>query len=257
MRVDAPALGLDSSLMSLMSEADPILSRDELVTLVAKAHGASSYGDSSLAGRTLAAQSQLPKLVATNLGAGFGQWDFFPEPAEIVDFALGYVAPTTPEDVWRLARAWAEDDAAGKHTLMALVGRDILQHELRRIDVPELRELSDETRATRIHELRVKLGLPARAAAPAPKATKRASTTTAPTRAAAPKSELPLKMPKPEFKKPPPKVAPPPPKRFAHPKFGEGVLETQQGDGPEAKLTIKFQGGSKTLLARFVTELPA
>lgn len=240
--------------------ADPILSRDELVTLIAKAHGASSYGESSLAGRTLAAQSQLPKLVATNLGAGFGQWDFFPEPAEIVDFALGYAAPSTPEDVWRLARVWAEDDAAGKQTLMALVGRDILQHELRRVDVPELRELAGETRAARVHELRVTLGLPARATAPAAKSSKRASAGAAPprTRAApAPKGDIPAKMPKPEFKRPPPKAPPPPPRRFTHPKFGEGVLETQQGDGAEAKLTIKFPSGSKTLLARFVTELPA
>jgi hypothetical protein len=232
---------------------DEIFSRDELVTLVAKAHGASSYGDSSLAGRALAAQSRLPKLVATNLGAGFGQWDFFPEPAEIVDFALGYAAPATPDDVWRLARAWAEDDAAGKHTLMALVGRDILQHELRRIDVAELRELFDETRGARVHELRVKLGLPTKAPAVTAKSVKR----TPAVRAPALKGEVPARMPKPEFKRLPPKAPPPPPKRFAHPKFGEGVLETKQGEGPEAKLTIKFQSGSKTLLARFVTELPA
>jgi hypothetical protein len=46
-------------------------------------------------------------------------------------------------------------------------------------------------------------------------------------------------------------------KRFHHPKFGEGVLEAQDGVGPEAKLTIKFASGSKTLLARYVTESPA
>lgn len=234
----------------------PILPRDELIALIAKAHGASSYGDSSLAGRALAAQSQLPKLVATNLGAGFGQWDFFPEPADIVDFAFAYAAPATPEEVWRLARAWAEDDAANRHTLLTLVGRDILQHELRRIDVPELRELFDTTRAARIHELREKLGLPTRATAPAP-STRRAPATSEQKRARGPKAEIPMRMPKPERKPPVPKAPPPPPRRFAHTKFGEGILETQQGDGPEAKLTIKFPSGSKVLLAKFVTELPA
>lgn len=233
----------------------PPLSRDELTALIAKAHGASSYGDSSLAGRALAAQSQLPKLVATNLGAGFGQWDFFPEPSDIVDFALAYTAPATPEEVWRLARAWAEDDAANEHTLLALVGRDILQHELRRVDVPELRELFDTTRAARIHELREKLGLPTRPTASA--STRRAPATAEQKRARAPKAEIPMRMPKPERKPPTPKAPPPPPRRFAHAKFGEGVLETQQGDGPEAKLTIKFQSGSKVLLAKFVTEVPA
>jgi len=43
--------------------------------------------------------------------------------------------------------------------------------------------------------------------------------------------------------------------RFLHPKFGEGMLISQDGDGPEAKLTIKFESGSKTLLAKYVTEV--
>jgi len=245
--------------MAVMSD-DPILSRDELVNLVAKAHGASSsYSDSSLAGRSLAAQSKLPKLVATNLGAGLGQWDFFPEAKDIVDFAFAYVPPATEEDALAMARTWAADDAAGRQTLMALVGRDILQHELRRIDAPKLRELFDETNPARVHELRASLGLPVASAAlasaaPAAAPAKRA---TSPKRAAAPKREIPTRMPKPEFRRPPPKVAPPPPKRFSHPKFGEGVLETRSGEGPDAKLTIKFEGGSKTLVARFVTELPS
>jgi hypothetical protein len=33
------------------------------------------------------------------------------------------------------------------------------------------------------------------------------------------------------------------------------VLRAQDGIGPEAKLTIEFATGPKTLLARFVTEL--
>lgn len=230
-------------------------SRDELVTMVARAHGDAPYAEATLAGRTLAASSKLPKKVAENLGAGFGQWDFFPSAAEIVDFALGYVPPAAPEDALALARAWAADDAAGRPTPLALVGREILQHELRRFDLPALRAAVDEVDATRARERRVALGLdvaPEKAGAtpakrPAPRA-KRA--------AAAPPREIPTRMPKPEFKRPAP---PPPPaaaKRFAHPKFGEGVLVSQDGAGEDAKLTIKFEASTKTLLARFVTELP-
>ena len=137
----------------------PPTTRDEVVAMIARAHQESAYGDSALAGRTLAAQSKLPKVIAENLGAGFGQWDFFPEAAEIVDFALAYVPPTTEEELWTLARSWASDDASARHTLMALVGREIVQHELRRIDVPKLRELFDEVRPTRALALRASLGL--------------------------------------------------------------------------------------------------
>ena len=80
------------------------VTRDELVAMVANAHKGSAYGEAQLAGQTLAAQSKLPKLVAENLGAGFGQWNFFPEAAEIVAFALAYVPPSTAEDLWELAR---------------------------------------------------------------------------------------------------------------------------------------------------------
>src|SRR3954462_70126 len=108
--------------------------RDELVTMVARRHQGPPYAEASAAGRALAAQSKLPKVIAENLGAGFGQWDFFPEAADIVEFALGYQAPSTGGGLWTLARDWASDDAASRHTLMALVGREIVQHELRRID---------------------------------------------------------------------------------------------------------------------------
>src|SRR5205085_11291281 len=110
-----------------------------------------------------------------------------------------------------------------------------------------------ETRSSRANTLRASLGL----AVPEPKAPTAATvapTPRAPKAAPAPKREIPTKMPKPEFVRPPPRAAAPPPKRYPHPKFGEGVLETQTGEGPDAKLTIKFPGGSKTLLARFVTE---
>ena len=63
-------------------------------------------------------------------------------------------------------------------------------------------------------------------------------------------------MPKPAFVRPAKSAPPPPAKRMHHPKFGDGVLESQDGVGPDAKLTIKFESGSKTLLARYVTELP-
>jgi hypothetical protein len=240
----------------------PLLSRDELVALVARAHGGSSLEKSAEAGRALAAQSQLPTLVAQNLGAGFGQWDFFPEVGDIVDFALAYARPSTEEDVWKIARAWASDDATARPTLMTLAGRDILQQELRRIDVPALRALIDEGRPARAREIRTSLGLEVAPLAPAATAPNPRSKPAAPKRAAAPKPTTvatqdgpPAKMPKPAFKRPPPPVAAAPAKRFEHPKFGAGVLESQNGVGPEAKLTIKFESGSKTLLAKYVTEL--
>lgn len=251
------------------TEATPPLTRDELIALLTRAHGASAYAESSLAGKTLAAQSKLPKLVAENLGAGFGQWDFFPEIAAIVDFACNYVPPVNEEDMWTLAREWATDDAAGKHTTLRLIGQDLFIHELRRIDVPKLRALFEERRPGRALAIREELGLPvpekrARATKPE-KAAPTAGAASAspdgtpgepkPARVALSTSDGPIKMPKPKFV-PPPKAPPPPPaKRYTHPKFGEGVLEAQAGVGDEAKLTVKFAGGSKTLLAKYLTEV--
>lgn len=224
--------------------------------MVARAHGAGAYAECTAAGKALADQSKLPRKVAENLGAGFGQWDFFPEPSEIVDWALAYVPPATPEDVWTLARLWATDDAEKRHTILALVGLDLLKHELRRIAVPELAPLAEETRAGRLLTLRAELGLavPKGSAAVAPEAPAKAKAPRS-ERAAAPKREIPTKMPMPEFKRPVKPPPPPPPKRYHHPKFGEGVLEAQSGTGPEAKLTIKFESGSKTLQAQYVKEL--
>jgi hypothetical protein len=232
------------------------LSREDLIALVRRAHLGSASADDQRAGATLAAHSHLPKRVAENLGAGFGQWDFFPEIPAIVDFAVAYVPPTTEEELWALARAWAADDAASRPTLMTLVGRDILDQELRRIDVPSLRELIDEQRPTRARELRMNLGLDV-----APLAqTKAAARGRRPAQAtksapAAPKREIPLRMPKPEFRAPAKPAPAPEAKRYRHPKFGDGVLRAQDGAGPEAKLTIEFATGPRTLLARFVTEL--
>jgi hypothetical protein len=237
----------------MMADAAPV-SRSELVTLVARSLQGASYAETKVAGQELASQSKLPRLIAENLGAGFGQWDFFPEAAEIVDFALAYTPPSTEEEVWALARKWAADDAAGRHTLLALVGRDVLQQELRRIAVPKLRELFDEVDPAREIALRKELGLEAPAGAPAPK---RKAVGPRTPRAPVVKREIPTRMPKPEFKAPVKAPPPPPPKRFVHPKFGEGVLESQSGVGPEAKLTIKFASGSKTLQAQYLTELPA
>ncbi len=239
------------------SPDDAPKTRDELVLLVAGAHKSSGYADATLAGRTLAAQSKLPKVIAENLGAGFGQWSFFPEAAEIVDFALGYVPPSTEEDVWALARSWASDDAAARPTLMALVGREIVLHELRRVDVAALREMLEETRPTAARALRASLGLAVTAAPPAKAEPKRKAAAPAPVRAPAEAPPIPARMPKPELRRPPKAEAGPPPKKFLHPKFGEGVLASQDGVGPDAKLTIKFVGGPKTLLARYVTEVPA
>ena len=67
-------------------------------------------------------------------------------------------------------------------------------------------------------------------------------------------SNGPVKMPKPVLTRA--KVeAPPLPRYFSHPKFGTGLLERADGTGDDAKLTIKFESGTKTLLARFLTEV--
>lgn len=256
-------LAISYALATVTTEDSPPLSRDELIALITKAHGASAYADSSLAGKTLAAQSKLPKLVAENLGAGFGQWDFFPEISEIVDFACAYVPPATEEEVWTLARAWATDDATGKHTPLRLIGSELLLHELRRIEVPKLRELFEERRPSRALALREALGLPVpekRVRAPKPEKVDAVEKTDEPAapkaaRVEAPKREIPTKMPKPQFVKPVKAAPAAPAKRFTHPKFGEGVLESQTGVGEDAKLTVKFATGSKTLLARYLTEV--
>lgn len=250
-----------------MSDATPpaVLPRDELVALVARAHLGAPYAECKEAGTALADQSQLPRRFAENLGAGFGQWTFFPEPHEFVEFACAYVTPRTADDIWALARAWAADDAASRPTVLALVGKELLLLELQRIDVPELAAFFNE-RGARALERRRALGLempaerprraaPTRkeeAAPPAPEATTASVVAPKVAKAAAP--EGPLKMPKPTFTrvKPPP---PPAPRHFTHPKFGAGVLERVDGVGDEAKLTIRFESGTKTLLARFVTEV--
>jgi len=262
----------------MTTDVDPALaapapaSRAELVAMVSKAHQASSYADSSVAGKALAAQSRLPKLVAENLGAGFGQWDFFPEIGDIVDFALAYAPPSTEEEVWALARSWAADDAAGRRTVLVLVGKEILQHELRRVEVPKLRELFDEARPARALALRASLGLEMPPAAP-PRAAKKRAPATPASPAASPDSaagapgpapprvppapDVPARMPKPAIVKPPKAPPPAPPKRFRHPKFGDATLVTADGAGPDAKLTLKFEVGTKILLARYVVELPS
>jgi len=263
----------------MTTDVDPALaapapaSRAELVAMVSKAHQASSYADSSVAGKALAAQSRLPKLVAENLGAGFGQWDFFPEIGDIVDFALAYAPPSSEEEAWALARSWASDDAAGRRTVLVLVGREILQHELRRVEVPGLRELFDEARPARALALRASLGLAVPAVAP-PKAAKKRAAAASPAAAssgpdpvaAAPPDgaprprvaqapDVPARMPKPAIVKPPKAPPPPPPKRFRHPKFGDATLVAADGAGPDAKLTLKFEVGTKILLARYVVEI--
>lgn len=237
------------------------VTREELIKMVARAHADAPYAEASLAGKTLAAQSKLPRVIAENLGAGFGQWDFFPEATEIVDFASSYEPPQNEEDIWKLARAWATDDAGSKHTLMALVGREIVMHELRRVSfqLPQLKELVEETRQNRANTMRAALGLAVPPPEKAPAAAPSAPAKERKPRAAAsaePKRPIPTRMPKPEFVPPPKKEAPPPPKKFAHPKFGEGTLEKQDGNGIEAKLTVKFASGTKTLLAKFLTEVP-
>lgn len=230
-------------------------SRDELIAAIARSHLGGASGESEVAGSALAARSRLPRVIAENLGAGLGQWAFFPEAAEIVDFACGYVPPSTEEDLWAIARAWASDDAAARHTMMALTGREILQIELRRIDVPKLRELFDERRPSRALVLRRSLGLDVPAARSGAAGVARKAPPVAAKPSPSPPWEGPSRMPKPARVQPKKRDAEPPPKRFEHPKFGVGVLERADGAGPEAKLTIRFASGSKALLARYVTEI--
>jgi hypothetical protein len=250
-----------------------VLSREELVALVTRAHVGAPYAECKVAGAALADQSKLPRLIAENLGAGFGQWTFFPEASEIVEFASAYAPPATSDDVWSLARQWAADDAASRRTVLALVGKELLQTELRRIDVPELRALFAEPRGAGALVLRKQLGLDVPAPrtpaptvggggdAPSPKRAE-ARPPRAPKVPAAAVKRVPvemtvdgvMKMPKPKFERA--KREPEPAARhFAHPKFGAGVLERIDGVGDDAKLTIRFPSGTKTLLARFVTEV--
>lgn len=239
-----------------MPESVP--SRDEIVALVVRAHLGSAPGSTAAAAEALSSASKLPKRVAENLGAGLGQWDFFPEIEEIVDFALGYVPPANEEELWTLARTWSADDAASRKTILNLVGRDILHHELQRIAIPKLREIIDEKRPMRERELRVSLGfeVPMPRVKPAARAERpAASKGSGASKEAAPPRAIPTRMPMPE-KRAPKAAAVVEVKRFHHPKFGEGVLEAHDGIGPDAKLTIKFAAGAKTLLAKYVTEIP-
>ena len=237
------------------------VSREELVKMIARSHGSANvpYAESALTGRTLAAQSKLPRAIAENLGAGFGQWSFFPEPSQIVDFALSYVPPATEDDLWAMAREWASDDAAGRPTMLSLVGREILQQESRRIDAPKLRALLDESRHARALALRQELGLEVPRCADTrrgvPPVRANGAELTKPASPAVAKASAKLSKAPPIAQKAKDLALPaPPPKRFRHPKFGEGLLERQEGQGSEAKLTIAFAAGPKTVLARFVTE---
>lgn len=45
--------------------------------------------------------------------------------------------------------------------------------------------------------------------------------------------------------------------KVTHSKFGEGMIEAVNGEGDEAKLTIAFSAGKKTLMAKFVTAIPS
>jgi hypothetical protein len=38
-----------------------------------------------------------------------------------------------------------------------------------------------------------------------------------------------------------------------HPKFGQGTISAVSGSGAEAKVTVKFSSGERTLLAKFLT----
>ena len=232
--------------------------RDELIPLIAKAHADAPYAEASEAGRLLAAESKLPRLVAQNLGAGFGQWDFFPEAAEVVDFALGYEPPADEDAMMELARKWASDDAQNRHTILNLVGNEILVHELKRLDVPKLKAMVEASRSTRALEARKALGFEIPSGAiekAAARTANREKKAREPAITAA--REIPLRMPKPQFVKPAPKAAPAAARRFSHPKFGVGLLEKTDGVGEEMKLTVKFESGTKTLLAKFLTEVTA
>src|SRR5207249_1449357 len=130
---------------------------------------------------------------------------------------------------------WASDDAAARPTVLVLVGKEILQHETRRLEVAELQALFDEARQAKALVMRAALGLEVPAArVPRKRATTNATSTpttnASEARSAPPavvKGAGPGRMPKPAFVRPVKAAPPPPPKRVVHPKFGEGVLESQ------------------------------
>ena len=60
-----------------------------------------------------------------------------------------------------------------------------------------------------------------------------------------------MRMPKPAFTRPAKSAPLPPAKRFHHPKFGEGALESQDGVGPDAEadgpLRRRFEDSARTV----------
>jgi hypothetical protein len=207
------------------------LSRDDLVALVARAYRAgASWSDGERAGQALAARSALPPEMAHQLGSGWGPLPFSGEPEELVDFALSYRAPSTAGELLALARLWAQDWIAGKKSLHAALGGDLVKQALSTVPLPELAPLMRALQRQREALMRaemIKLGLV---------------------------SSLPEPLPEPPPAEPSAPAAAPVPvtRRFRHPKFGEGELLSEEGEGAQAKVTIRFRSGDKTLLASFV-----
>jgi hypothetical protein len=99
--------------------------------------------------RALVASSQLPGQLAASftddLPRGQGA------SAEDVTFVLGYRPPTTVDEVWSTARAWATYEHGGRYSPRGYLGRALLELELARVDVPEIRAIIDGLRKIPAH----------------------------------------------------------------------------------------------------------
>jgi len=87
--------------------------------------------------RALVASSQLPDRLAASFTDDIprGQGT----PAADVAFVLGYRPPTTVDEVWVTARAWTAYEHGGRYSPRGYIGRALLELELARVDVPEIR----------------------------------------------------------------------------------------------------------------------
>jgi hypothetical protein len=99
--------------------------------------------------RALVASSQLPGQLAASFT------DDLPRDqgtsAENVAFVIGYRPPTAVDEVWGTARAWASYEHGGRYSPRGYLGRVLLELELARVDVPELRAIIDGLRKIPAH----------------------------------------------------------------------------------------------------------
>lgn len=123
-------------------EAEPFVDPvDEagLLALVERAHrvGARSI-DQQRAGDALAKRSRLPEDLAHDLASGCGQFVPWPEPADIVRFALQYVPPSSRDELLALVRDWLADMDGGHATTLAAVGERLFRERQATLQIADL-----------------------------------------------------------------------------------------------------------------------